>query len=254
MEKSDKSNKRKKSGVENLSSDVENCDFSKLTLDQKLEKMFCAIFTLKNGSVKTNVDIHQVLAQQMELKKEFDQLNSRVKRMVFENNRLKKEIILLKQKKFEATISIGGLSCETFPEGSELQLVQRISEFFGVPVTTADIKGLRRYKPQENGKQASIIVDFWLKNTKEQILKARRGKSIFTTDLEITGKKQQIYLNEYLIKESYGILKYARKLKTNAAYRFVWYAGGKVWAKKQEGEKAVHIDSEESVDVIIDNM
>ena len=52
-----------------------------------------------------------------------------------------------------------------------------------------------------------------------------------------------IFISEELTKEVYALFKSSKGLR-NQGFKYIWHKGGKVFARKEEGEKAVFIKND----------
>jgi len=110
-----------------------------------------------------------------------------------------------------------------------------------VPITTSDVSDFRVFETKSGPKATVTLQNSELKN---RILKARSQKGKITIrKLGLGEEDSPIFVSEELTKECYALFQSAKALKEKN-YRYVWHRGGKVFARKQEGEKVIWIKHE----------
>lgn len=92
--------------------------------------------------------------------------------------------------------------------------------------------------------------------TKSSILQAVKTKPL-NSDLITAGNRKnwgfetdKIYINEHLTKDNTAIFYEARKLKKNGFVKYAWVKNGTVKVKKEDGGKAIIIQSLEFMESI----
>lgn len=216
--------------------------FATLSTTEKLNVMFEVILSTKTQMDQVSKENQKIMAENKVLHEKLDLIEAK-------NLHFQVEITQLKQKQFESVLTISGIPADEKIENMEI--LNKIGNLLGVETQDSDIKKVYRVKDKHFPKNDIMVIEFCEQITKTKLLAARRGKSIFTTDLNISRKKQQIYLNQYLVKDNYQLLKYTRKLKLESGFKFVWSDNGQILAKRKEGDKAMLITSKDEVDRII---
>lgn len=122
-----------------------------------------------------------------------------------------------------------------------LTVVQKIGDHVGEKVDTADIDACHWVRTQNSDVQ-NIIVRFVRRSKRNDILNKCRKKRVDTTVLgDETGKP--IFVNEHLTQANKVLLSAAIKKKKENGWKFVWTAGGKILARKEEHGSAIQIAS-----------
>ncbi len=172
------------------------------------------------------------------VKKRYEAADGRIESLSKVVDSLRTQIDALQSDKLRRNIRITGFSNGQF---DIKKVVHSIGTTLGVGLADSDIEDLYKY----NTKQGQhVIVTFGSKTKAEALLNARKGKSIYTDEVDLVDMgRRQIYLQEDLTRTTQELLFNARKLKESHGYKFVWSKKGKVYARASETSKAIRIDS-----------
>ncbi|KAJ8866753.1 hypothetical protein PR048_032614, partial [Dryococelus australis] len=119
---------------------------------------------------------------------------------------------------------------ETLDSGTELtsRLSEQVNRSQKDHLETKEEVGILQQIPSSKTEMPKpIIVKFINRWNEEEIVEAERMKRHLTTeDLKLTGKVHAIYINEHL---------------TVRAYQYIWTRDCKVFARKDDSSRVVHI-------------
>lgn len=224
--------------------------FEQLNSDDKLNMIFKNMMQVQKDVLSTKIKCEEVLAEQKKVQKDISKLKDKVIVLEKEKEQMKKEITNLKQAQYDSTVVINGLPLsEPQSSAADFAILKKLTNFVGVNVVESDVKEIFRLKRNKKDSEKSLVVKWMYPAKKKELLVARKQKSIFTTDFG-QQKKEQVYINEFIIKDNYELLQYAKKLK-EANFEFVWYSFGRVLAKQNERSKPIYITSKEKVDSLL---
>lgn len=151
-----------------------------------------------------------------------------------------------KQSTRKHNIEIVGI--EQMPNENVKEIVNNIGKIINTGCQHID--WVRRNHPRKEGiKSASIIVGFKTSGTesRDAWLLERRKLTDITSD-KITGGTltNKVYINEDLTKTTRTLL-WNTKKELHSSYKYIWVAKGKILVKKNDGDKAIWVRSENDI-------
>lgn len=178
-------------------------------------------------------------------------LKKKVATLEKENSELREEIEFVKQVNLSNSVVIYGVPKKK--DTSDTSLVEAIAKKLDLNITESDLSETFRLgvKNSANSSTPPLVVKFVRNSVRTSFISAKNKKNLKTTDIGLQGESKRIYLNEYLTRNNNDLLKYAKQLKEKD-FKYVWPAGGKVFAKKQEGDKAIVIRNKLMVDELLE--
>lgn len=163
-----------------------------------------------------------------------------------ENTNLRAEIKTQKEKidEMEQYSRANCLEINGIPESKSetvLEIIKKVGTVLNVNVKDEDIDACHRLGTKLDGKNRGIIVKFVRRTMKDEILRKRKIKrNLNTSDIGFSsGPADVVYINESLSAERRKVLSAARGIKRDQGYTYVWVKNGKVFLRKNEGDKAV---------------
>lgn len=141
---------------------------------------------------------------------------------------------------------------------NETIIVTKIAAAVGVQLYSPDVERTRRFK---NG---MIHVEFNNSKVRNDILQARKGKSLYLDEISFenastTGpgisrsspnnkiQHTQVFINENLTRETRMIFRAAKSLRSSHGYKYVWCNKGVVYCKRDDTADVHIIDAVEDV-------
>ncbi|KAI5644184.1 hypothetical protein NE865_03837 [Phthorimaea operculella] len=143
-----------------------------------------------------------------------------------------------------------------FIKGENLfTILNTLSVKIGVTVIPSDIDEIHRVRrfATEQGSELvpNIIIHFINRRKKDDFLAACRARrDITTSDLGFNGPSKPVFINEHLTPQNKTLLKNARDLKKSLGYQFVWVKDGKIFLRKSETSKIIHVSNETDLNKI----
>lgn len=131
-----------------------------------------------------------------------------------------------------------------------LKVITKLGTTLNLPIHSYDIRDIYRIntKTEEN---KPIIVDFTSIITKDSVIEhskkfnnQHKENKLNTTHLHINGPSKNIYISERLTPKTRRLFFLARDFANSYEYKYCWTAGGKVYLRKKDGERALRINLE----------
>lgn len=132
-------------------------------------------------------------------------------------------------------------------------LVEKLHKIMKVDAQTYTIKDIYRIRGKQN-EERPVIVDYTSTITKTCTLQAvKRFNAANTTNrlntntLGIDGKKNPIYVSEFLTPMAKRLFFLARDVAKSHKYDFCWTANGRIFLRKVEGSPAIIVRNEQQL-------
>lgn len=208
-------------------------------LDDLKRELRADLRTLKD-SVKHCSDtcdgVNEIKTELKELRKELQTLSQQNEKLRAENATLSERIEELEQHSRANNLEIKGVP----DNGDVIDVLKRIGSHVHEPIADSDIDVCHRvptFRPSEK----NIIVRFVQRSKRDSFLQKCRKQRVTTKDLDYGGNSTAVYVNEHLTTSNKKLLGAAVARKKTAGWKFVWTAGGKIFARKDEDSRALRI-------------
>lgn len=169
------------------------------------------------------------------------------------NEQLTKKVVDLEQLLKENTVDIYGVPYKK--DEDILKIMKSISEVIGYEYEAGMIDNCYRTKGATAGpaKPGAIVVKFLRKLDKERfIMKRRQKRNVNSRDLGfMDGDASPIYINDSLTQDKRKLLNSARVVGREKQYTFIWVRNGRIFLRKNQGERAIAINSQEDIEKLI---
>lgn len=169
------------------------------------------------------------------------------KKMCTEITNLQAIVNGLEQDKLECDVIIQGIPEHEDDTVDILQILHYFFNTMGCSLGQTDILSAYRIgKNQRNGR--NILVKFRSVNTKKIVMEKKKKLNIHramfsTNNVEWGNEQQGIFINDNLTAENATIYFHARKLKQIKKMKYVWTKMGKIYVKKDDGDRAIQVKS-----------
>jgi len=178
-------------------------------------------------------------------------LNNKEKDMKIEN--LQNRLAELEQYTRHKNIEIHGVT-EQDKEDVE-EIVIRVAQQVGVTITRDDIEASHRIPTKAKGKTKPIVAQLRSRKIRNEIIANRKvtmtNKDILqVATLEKQDADRNVYVNEQLSVYYKNLLWEAKNRGKECKWAYIWSAGGKIWARKDEKSKSFRICSEKDLEKI----
>ena len=178
------------------------------------------------------------------LQDDLDDAHKTIKSLQSENN-------INRQFSMINNIEISGVP---FTKGENLVTILRnICSRVGYTLSEGDVDTIhrvRRYQTNDNNTQKpvrppAVVVRFTRRIRKDELLAAVRARRGLTTaDIGFPGPAMSLYAGDHLTPTNKLLLKRARQLKDELHYTFLWVRDCKIFMRKNEHSRVIHVNNE----------
>lgn len=254
---------------------------SDMSVDQKLDLLLSEISEIKTDNKQFKLDIAEFKEDMKELKKDLnesvemcfneikdcvvsvkinkDKINEHeevIQQLTVENVNLKKQVNELQKtvRSGEQYSRSNCLEITGVPEiKSEiiLDVVKRVTRVVGFQLKEHMIDAVHRLSVNPNNPQAprGIIVKFCRRIDLEELRRKTRVKNGFSAAELGFESESKVFVNLSLSRETRILWAQVRAFKNDHNYKFAWItSAGKVFVKREEGARAVHISEKSDLD------
>lgn len=224
-----------------------NFDFSKLTGDEKLGKLWEKLCHVDSQSNVMNDYLK-------DLKFEMQTMDSRIKKcediycnLIDEVNSLRTTVNDLQQAALNCNLIIRNVG---EIEKNEIDLLTVTQLIIGkmnisVPVNITAVKRLGRKVDGQN-KSRQILVSLHTPEEKDRLMVAKKRTAIKASDVKFesvsVGKYNEIiYFDEQLTKQTADLYYATRQLRKRQVIKHTWVRQGKVYVRKRDGDQPIRI-------------
>lgn len=128
-------------------------------------------------------------------------------------------------------------------------IVSKIAGKLDVPLHPGDYDCSRASRKQDS----PIIVRLSSIDLKNRLLSKRRQVRDFkVTSCGLSGADNVIYINEDLVPSAQLLFSVAREFKRSHGYKYLWISNGKIFIRKNDDTRALHIRSSDDLDKLLD--
>lgn len=187
-------------------------------------------------------DVKDVTQDLKALRDELKSLVSENQKLKAENKQLTLKLQELEQYQRSNNLEIKGVPDECDP----LVAVRKICELVSEPVDERDIDICHRV-PTANSTTKNIVVRFVRRAKRDSILAKAKKMRIGAKDVGLVGDNSPIFVNEHLTRHNKQLLGATVAKKKELKWKFVWTAGGKVLARKDEDSRVLRISSSDDL-------
>ncbi|KOB74394.1 Zinc finger DNA binding protein [Operophtera brumata] len=230
----------------------------KTSQDEQFSKISEEIGSLKTQNeilLKANAEIKSSLTfiaeEQNELKTRVDDLEKREKSSQMYVCELEEQLENVERKIRERSIEINNLTTENNED--MMTAIEKIHKTLKLEYDSRDIRSAYRITTKAN-RPRPIIIEYTTTQKKITLLRAfkefnkiEKAEKFNTSTIGVAGVKQNIYINELLTKKARHLHYLARDLIKRSSWKFCWSAKGKIFIRKEEGQPAVELKSEDQI-------
>lgn len=175
-------------------------------------------------------------------KKKIDNVEKENFKLKNEIKTLKDSVKMLNDQRVKNDCIVNGIKTD---EGvTAVNAVLKLSEAVGVSMNEANIEEAYFLKKRNTtNPHQSLVVKFSSKTSKNKLMEAK-------SKLKDNDNTKNVYINDFLSKESMELFNYAKTLKT-VGYNFVYTNGNRIYVKKSSITRPKLIQRKEDVDEIL---
>lgn len=220
-------------------------DLMLIKMDEMSESM--KFLGSKYDELKSNMK--RTIANQEMLNKSVVQSLKENKEQRREISDLKSRIEYLERSSLESTLNLYPVF---HTENQDLKgLIKKIGGKINVDISENSILSVYRRPEKKNGKPGEIIVKCLTKEIRDKIVAGVKMKALNHKDIGISCNLGRFYANEELTTEGKNLYYTALKLKYEKKWKYIWVKYGKIYAKQEEGSKAIRIDSMDVIEKLL---
>ncbi|XP_046685349.1 uncharacterized protein LOC124371080, partial [Homalodisca vitripennis] len=124
-----------------------------------------------------------------------------------------------------------------------VSIVKEVGKVLDFNISNTMIDACHRLgkRSEPNSPPPGIVLKFISRLDKEELLRKRRVKSKFSTRHMNLEMDKPVYINESLTPMKRKLMAEARKFKRENNYQFVWVRDGRIFLRKEEASKVIHV-------------
>lgn len=245
------------------------------TGEVSMKDLMRELIVFKTEIKQTNLDMTNSLNSYsewiVENGKKIDLATSKILELTTEISNLRQENVNLKKNVHELTVKVNTLEQAAKDNVLEihgvpfkadenlLEIVGKLSEVVGFEFSENMVDNCYRYKSREDAKSkkskdatdrpGGIVVKFVRKIDMDLFVKKLREKrNVNTRHLGfMDGQSNPVYVNNSLTQWKRQLFNSAKKAKAEKQYTYLWVRSGRIFMRKNQGDRFVPIDSEEDI-------
>ncbi|XP_031338839.1 uncharacterized protein LOC116167585 [Photinus pyralis] len=217
----------------------------------QMEKLESDLGKSVEGCHEQIAELLKITEEQSKLLREYDKKFEVLRQ---ENVNLKEKVKSQEEKidELEQYSRVNCVEINGIPESKNedvLNIVKSVGTALEINVSDGDVDACHRLGTKQEGRIRGIIVKFVRRATKEEFLRKRKIKrNLNTSDIGSTNYPADVvYINESLSPVRRKVLAAARSVKRDHGYKFVWVKNGKIFLRKNEGDKVIVLTNLEQV-------
>ncbi|KAI5644155.1 hypothetical protein NE865_03808 [Phthorimaea operculella] len=238
-------------------------DFGKL-LKEKLTAMETRMMAKFKKDLKSAVEELKkeftqttdfLAAEQKDMYAKISQSEEHIKCLQTENHKLSKDLADIENRlrSMESVSRSYNVEVQALPENIHEDLLKIMSNICGileVPLTGADIRGIRRVARMDSTdkRPRNVLVTLSSQLYRDKLITAFRSynkaasEPLNTTQLNFTGERQNLYIVEHLSQDMKKLYAETRKIaKKQLSYSYVWVKYGRIYVRKSDDCAAILI-------------
>ncbi|XP_046976639.1 uncharacterized protein LOC124542795 [Vanessa cardui] len=246
---------RIRSGVTEQPMRREFQDFQNAIMN-KLDNWFLHQQTLFSRILEDFADLKNPYTTCFKRVGEIEKRLEQVKQQPKDTSHLEAKIDMMEQQARQCNLEIANRGTTTCPErrGENLiKIVEELGTAIKLTINAGDIVSAHRVPHADNKSThpKNIIVKLHTRVRRDNILAAARmKKGIYTENLQISGDKRKIFVNEHLTLKNKKLFRSAREVCKKQNLRFVWVKHGCVLVRENETSHVIAIRKEEDLSKI----
>lgn len=212
---------------------------------QEIKTQLNQLTEIKETMNFMSTQFDEILKSVANNKKEIKSLKKENAALKDEVNTLKSTVKFLNDSRVEKDVIINGIKKENNNKDA-VQLVIDMAKTTGANISEKEIDDayfLNNRRINNSKSKSSLVVKFNNKKSKQTFLSEK-------SKLKEVEKYKEVYVNDFLSKETMEILKYAKSLKS-VGFKFVYARAGIVFAKIDEKSRPYRLRKMEDVDGLL---
>lgn len=206
-------------------------------------QMFSAKIDESNKNMKTLTENYKelkkenqiMIAKNLELSKEVDDLKVRMRQM--------------EQYSRKCNIEVQGIPVTA--NENPVAIAIDLGKALGVELKEEDVMAAHRvptFRPKATPPLIAQLRDRRLKNAFTAAYKKKRD--LTAKDVNQAFQVSRVYVNDHLTPETKNLLRLAKEKARELGHKYVWCNEGKIFVRKDDGQKCFRIDNEKDIQLI----
>ncbi|KAJ8714230.1 hypothetical protein PYW08_007850 [Mythimna loreyi] len=226
-----------------------------------IAKLSTEILELKTQTSKINESNNEIVTSTAFINKQYEEIGSALDWLQKERleqrkclEKLERKVQDLQLKSRSSSIEVRNVPLKNNENSEDLtKTVTKIGEVVGISISAADLRDIYRL-PGKDGSTRPIIVEFQTVQMKSNTLSAVREfnnkkktveEKLNTESINIQGKRQPVYVADYLPVSSKRLFHAAREFAKQEKFKYCWTSNGNIFLRKEHGDKQILISSDQ---------
>lgn len=204
-------------------------------------------FSKKIDEYEKKIDGYSIQVKELKTSQiSLEQENRELKKSL---NDYKLQLDNLEQYNRNKNIQIDGIPEVTNEKMSDI--VKKLENVSDIPIDFSnDIQAIHRLPTRREKGPKPIVIQFTNRQTRDAVLRKCKKLRVKSTDFVVDVPEANVYINAHLTPHNKNLLFYAKKLR-EYGWSFIWTVEGKVFVKKSESDRKIHVTSIEQIDKLI---
>lgn len=228
----------------------------KIVKEELIEQLKATIFlelkneilSLSSYTSQLQESYNNIQLENDTIKKDLELLQNRVSTAESEVLELRSQIG--KQQQIARLNNLEVLGLPQISNECPTDLIIKIAKHAGVNLQEKDIEFAHRVQPftKVQGRPKPIVTKLKDRKHKDAILSGlRRQRAVNTSDIGLGGKDKRIFVNEHLTPENKLLLKRAKVIAKQNAFKFVWVKNCNIFLRKNEDSPVIYINCDKDL-------
>lgn len=236
---------QKKNTENEETEEISDSEFKKLLMTE-IKVIKSTVIDTKKDLEGIRKDFEEIKEKQTSLEKSSEETKESLRELQSRNEELNRKVNDLEQYSRMENLVISGMPREE--NENVRQTIVRLAKKLNVNLENNEISTCHRLSNQG---MAGIVAHINNRDKKMEMIKKSREKKLNAKDMGWE-EDQNIYVSNQLTGFTMGILKAAKKLRSENKLEFVWEKEGKVYVRKNETSPAIRITDCEQLEEIIE--
>jgi len=223
---------------------VKNCSHS----DKILSDLKDSVNFLSEKFDDFKSQLSDIIKSINDVRLENKQLKEQNQKLINEMSVVNKKINFVEQKIFENHIEIVGV-----PEQENedcCKIVEEMSLALGEAVSVTSAYRYRSKVPNKIGKIVAVLSSY---KNKKSLMEMSRKKKLKAKNVNANWNDEGIYINNYLTQANNNLFYKTRLFAKAHNYKYVWFRDSKLFLRKDENNKVILIEDENSLKILYNN-
>lgn len=194
----------------------------------------------------TNKHLEESNKNYNEMKKEVEELKQKNLKLTLEMKETQIRLRNMEQYSRKCNVEISGIPLSNNED--VISVVEDVGKAIGVPLRREEVAAAHRVPSFRKGRMPPLIVQFSSRITRDQWITKAKGRRDLTADnINKNFPRSRVFISEHLTPETKVLLTRTKDKCRELGWRYVWCKEGKVFCRRDDGERCVRVDSLDDV-------